>query len=102
VWQAEWRGQWARILKGDAGQHIVRRLQTMVYSVKQLTDGYCCITEWQRSDFTWPFLPGEQKKLKRLTLNQRVLGSSPRGLTTPGRNGSESFRSLFMSSRTVY
>jgi len=67
----------------------------MVYSVKQLTKGCYYISVWHGSGFTWPFLPGEQKKLKRLTLNQRVLGSSPRGLTTPGRNGSESFRSLF-------
>jgi hypothetical protein len=41
----------------------------MVYSVKQLTDGYCCIIDWQRSGFTSAFAPGEQKKLKRLTLN---------------------------------
>jgi hypothetical protein len=68
----------------------------MVYSVKQLTAGFCNITVWHRSAFTWPFAPGEQKKLKRLTLNQRVLGSSPRGLTTPGMNESESFRSLFL------
>jgi hypothetical protein len=54
----------------------------MVYSVKQLTEGYCCITAWHRSGFTWPFAPGEQKKLKRLPLDQRVLGSSPRGLTS--------------------
>jgi hypothetical protein len=68
----------------------------MVYSVKQLTDGFCCIVVWHGSGFTSPFAPGEQKKLKRLTLNQRVLGSSPRGLTTSGRNGGESFRSLFV------
>ncbi len=54
----------------------------MVYSVKQLTAGFCCITVWQRSGFTSAFAPGEQKKLKRLTLNQRVPGSSPRGLTS--------------------
>jgi hypothetical protein len=68
----------------------------MVYSVKQLTEGYCCIIVWHRSGFTSAFAPGEQKKLNGLTLNQRVLGSSPRGLTTSGRNGSESFRSLFL------
>jgi hypothetical protein len=67
----------------------------MVYSVKQLTERFCCITVWQRSGFTSAFAPGEQKKLKRVTLGQRVLGSSPRGLTTPGRNESDSFRSLF-------
>jgi hypothetical protein len=68
----------------------------MVYSVKQLTEGYCCIIVWHRSGLTSAFAPGEQKKLNGLTLNQRVLGSSPRGLTTSGRNGSESFRSLFL------
>jgi hypothetical protein len=67
----------------------------MVYSVKQLTVGFCCITVWHRSGFTSAFAPGEQKKLNGLTLNQRVLGSSPRGLNTPRRNGSGSFRSLF-------
>jgi hypothetical protein len=55
----------------------------MVYSVKQLTAGFCCITVWHGSGFTSAFSPGERKKLKRLTLNQRVLGSSPRGRTTP-------------------
>jgi hypothetical protein len=53
------------------------------YTVKQLTAGYCFISVWQRSGFIWPFAPGEQKKLKGLTLHQRVQGSSPRGLTTP-------------------
>jgi hypothetical protein len=53
----------------------------MVYSVKQLTEGYRCITVWRGSGFTWPFAPGEQKKLNGLTLHQRVLGSSPRRLT---------------------
>jgi hypothetical protein len=53
----------------------------MVYSVKQLTEGYDCITEWHGTSFTSVFAPGEQKKLKGLTLHQRVLGSSPRGLT---------------------
>jgi hypothetical protein len=68
----------------------------MVHSVKQLTAGFYYITEWHRSGFTSAFPSGEQKKLDGLTLNQRVLGSSPRGLTTPGMNGSESFRSLFL------
>jgi hypothetical protein len=45
---------------------------SIVYSVKQLTDGCYCITKWHRSGFTWPFPPGEQKKLKRTTLHQRV------------------------------
>ena len=70
--------------------------RSMVCSVKQLTEGFCCITAWHRSGFTSAFAPGEQKKLKRLPLNQRVLGSSLRGLTTPGRNGGESYRSLFV------
>ena len=68
----------------------------MVYSVKQLTDSFRCITTWQRNGFTRAFAPGEQEKLKRLTLNQRVQGSSPWGLTTPGRNGSDGFRSFFV------
>jgi hypothetical protein len=42
---------------------------SMVYSVKQLTAGFCCITEWQRSGLTSAVAPGEQKKLKGLTLN---------------------------------
>jgi len=41
----------------------------MIYLVKQLIADYCCITEWQRSGFLWPFAPGEQKKLNGLTLN---------------------------------
>jgi hypothetical protein len=49
-----------------------------------------------QSDLKPGFTSGEQKKLKGLTLNQRVLGSSPRGLTRAGRNGSEGFRSLFV------
>jgi hypothetical protein len=59
-----------------------RAARALVYSVKQLTAGYDCISEWHGSAFTWPFAPGEQKKLKRLPLNQRILGSSPKGLTT--------------------
>ena len=51
----------------------------MIYSVKQLTAGFCCITVWHRSGLTSAFPPGERKKLKRLTLNQRVQGSSPWG-----------------------
>jgi hypothetical protein len=42
---------------------------SMLYSVKQLTEGLCCITMWQTSGFTSAFSPGEQKKLSRLTLN---------------------------------
>jgi hypothetical protein len=41
----------------------------MAYSVKQLTAGFCRITEWHGSGFTSAFAPGEQKKLKGLTLN---------------------------------
>jgi len=40
----------------------------MVYSVKQLTEGFCCITKWQRSGLTSAFAPGKQRKLKRLPL----------------------------------
>ena len=48
---------------------ILKVALTMLYSVKQLTTGFRCITVWHRSAFTWPFAPGEQKKLQRLTLN---------------------------------
>jgi hypothetical protein len=67
----------------------------MINSVKQLTDSWYCISAWHRRGLAWPISPDEQKNLQRTTLNQRVLGSSPSGLTRPGRNGSESFRSLF-------
>jgi hypothetical protein len=44
--------------------------------VKQLTEGYYCITEWRRSGFTWLLAPDEQSKLKRLTLNS-LLSKAP-------------------------
>jgi hypothetical protein len=56
------------------GEHGLRRFRSMIYSVKQLTDGFCCITEWHGSGFTWLFPPDEQKKLKRLILHQAGLG----------------------------
>jgi hypothetical protein len=49
--------------------HILKVALSMIYSVKQLTAGYCCITVRHGSGFTWAFSPDEQKKLKRLTLN---------------------------------
>src|SRR5262245_35523843 len=61
-------------------------MRSMIYPVKQLTEGYCCITIWHRTGFTSAFASGEQKKLKRLTLHQRVQGSSPWGLTTLSLN----------------
>ena len=45
----------------------------MVYSVKQLTDGYRCNPEWHGSGFTSAFAPGERKKLSGLTLNSLLL-----------------------------
>jgi hypothetical protein len=45
----------------------------MVYSVKQLTDGFRCIAAWHRSGFISAFAPGDQKKLKGLPLNSLLL-----------------------------
>jgi len=45
----------------------------MIHLVKQLTAGFCYITVWHGSGFTSGFTPGEQKKLKRLTLKPLLL-----------------------------
>jgi len=63
-------------------RHAATKLRSMIYSVKQLTEGFHCIVLWQISGFVSAFLSGEQKKLTGLPLHERVLGSRPRGLTS--------------------
>jgi hypothetical protein len=73
----------------------------MINLVKQLTDGFRWITVWHRSGLKSPVTLGRQKTLKRLTPHKRVLGSSPRRLTTPHLGVGHHPAPIFCASRQL-